>query len=140
MPFVHALAAGGIAGVLANVSGYALTGRLFHPFQSKTPNTWRATESGSHYVYAAAVRIGACVGVALLYAAAGAAVPSLGAGPLARGLSFGAILWAVTILPVLVEAAFFVNWHRGFVAGLLLDWLVACLLAGAAAALAVGAG
>jgi hypothetical protein len=32
----------------------------------------------------------------------------------------------------------FVNWHRGFVVGLLLDWLVVCLLASMAAALALG--
>ena len=38
-------------------------------------------------------------------------------------------LWAVTGLPLVVEAALFVNWHPGFVAGLLLDWLVICLVA-----------
>lgn len=45
----------------------------------------------------------------------------------------------MTILPLVLEAALFVNWHRGFSAGLLLDWLVVCILASAAAAVAVGA-
>jgi len=46
----------------------------------------------------------------------------------------------VTILPLLLEVALFVNWHRGFVVGLLLDWLVVCILASTAAVVVVGAG
>jgi hypothetical protein len=32
----------------------------------------------------------------------------------------------------------FVNWHRGFILGLVMDWLVVCVLASVAAAVAVG--
>jgi hypothetical protein len=77
-------------------------------------------------------------GIGLLYAAVGMAPTFLSAHAILRGLSFGSILWAVTILPVVVEVALFVNWHRAFVFGLLLDWLVVCLLASAAAAVAMG--
>jgi len=36
------LAAGVVAGILSNITGYLITGRLFHPYQAQTPNTWRA--------------------------------------------------------------------------------------------------
>ena len=49
MVILKILAAGAIAGIVANATGYVITGRLFHPYQAKTPNTWRATESWTHY-------------------------------------------------------------------------------------------
>jgi hypothetical protein len=136
---LNILTGGVIAGIGANATGYVITGRLFHPYQAKTPNTWRQTETWAHYLYATAVRIAACVAIGLLYAAVGTAPTFLSAHALLRGLSFGSILWAVTILPLVVEVALFVNWHRGFVVGLLVDWLVVCVLASASAAVAIGA-
>ena len=133
------LAAGVVAGLLANVTGYVVTGRLFHRFQAETPATWRATESWTHYQYATAVRIGACIAIAVLYGALANVSPSFAGDPISRGMSFGSILWAVTILPVVIEVALFVNWHRGFVVGLLLDWLVVCVLASVSAAVALRA-
>jgi hypothetical protein len=133
------LAGGVIAGIVANATGYLITGRLFHPYQAKTPNTWRQTESWTHYQYATAVRIAACIGIGFLYAAVGTAFPAFAAHAISRGVSFGSILWAVTVLPLVLEAALFVNWHRGFVVGLLLDWLVVCVLASVSAAVVVGA-
>ncbi len=138
MTTLKIVAAGVIAGLLANATGYLITGRLFHPYQAETPNTWRATESWSHYQYATAIRIAACIAIALLYVALRSVSPTLGDGAVARGASFGLLLWAVTILPVVLEVALFVNWHRGFVFGLLLDWLVVCILASSAAAIAAG--
>jgi len=135
---VEVLAAAAIAGVAANVSGYLITGRLFHRYQSTTPATWRTVESWTHYSYAAVIRIGVCIGIAILYSVVRASLPR-GASGLLIGLGFGLILWTVAILPVVLEAALFVNWHRGFVIGLLLDWLVVCLLAGGSAAVAIGA-
>ena len=132
---VQIAVAGGIAGVLSNVTGYAITGRLFHRFQSRTPNTWRATESWGHYFYSAAVRVLACVGIALLYHAYRAAIATLASGALAAAAGFGVGLWAVAVVPVIVEIALFVNWHRGFVIGLLLDWLLVCIIASAAASI-----
>jgi hypothetical protein len=64
---------------------------------------------------------------------------SFGGSSLLRGATFGGLLWGVTILPLVLEVALFVNWHRGFVMGLVLDWLVVCVLAGVAAAVAMGA-
>jgi hypothetical protein len=140
MAIIKVLAAGVIAGSVANATGYLITGRLFHPYQARTPGTWRAAESWTHYLNAAAIRIAACVAIGFLYVALGTAAPTIAGGAIARGVSFGAILWAVTILPLLLEVALFVNWHRGFVVGLLLDWLVVCILASTAAVVVVGAG
>jgi hypothetical protein len=136
---VPILGAGVIAGILSNVTGYALTGRLFHPYQARTPNTWRAAESWATYLYSAGVRIIACIGIALLYDALAQGTPIFGGGALLGGVAFGVCLWAVAAAPVIVETALFVNWHRGFLIGLLLDWLVVCLVAGVAAAVAVRA-
>jgi hypothetical protein len=131
------IAAGVIAGIVANVTGYVITGRLFHAYQAKTPNTWRQTESWAHYLYAAAIRIAGCIGIGFLYAAIGTRFPELADSANGRGIAFGSLLWAVTILPVVLEVSLFANWHRGFVVGLLLDWLVVCVLASIAAAAAV---
>ena len=139
MPVLKILAAGAIAGIVANATGYLITGRLFHAYQVKTPNTWRQSGSWTQYQYATVVRIAACIGIALLYGALGASFAPFGGGVISRGVGFGALLWLVTILPQVLEAALFVNWHRGFVMGLVLDWLVVCVLAGVAAAVAVGA-
>jgi len=129
--------AGACAGLVANVTGYVITGRVFHAFQAKTPGTWRAVESWSHYMAATALRIAACIGIALVYNAFRSAWPTFDGHPILSGVEFGLILWSVSILPVVLEAALFVNWHRGFVLGLLLDWMVVCMLASSAAALAV---
>jgi len=133
------VAAGAIAGVFSNVTGYLITGRLFHSYQARTPDTWRVAESWMHYLHAAAGRIVACIAIGLLYAALGRAAPTFAPDLISRGISFGMILWAVTVLPLVHEVALFVNWHGGFVVGLLLDWLVVDVLASVSAAVAVGA-
>ena len=130
------LGAAAAAGVLANVTGYLITGRLFHSFQALTPSTWRASESWNQYLYSTISRIAACVAVALIYKAVGSSAANLSDITILRGIWFGLILWAATILPAILEIALFVNLHRGFVIGLLLDWLVVCILASVAAALA----
>jgi hypothetical protein len=138
MLILKIVAAGVIAGIVANVSGYLITGRLFHAYQARTPGTWRRGESWAHYTYAAAVRIAGCVGIGFLYAAVGTGFPAFADEAILRGVALGSVLWAVTMLPLVVEASLFVNWHRGFVVGLLLDWLVVAILASVAAAIAVG--
>ena len=82
------------------------------------------------------VRIFACTAIALLYGAFGVGIPDLVTGAIPNGAGFGVFLWAATAAPVTLEAALFVNWHRGFVVGLLLDWLVLCVVAGVFASVA----
>ena len=139
MVILKVVAAGAIAGVFSNVTGYLITGRLFHPYQARTPNTWRVTESWIDYLHAAAARIIACIAIGFLYAAVGRAAPTFAQDLVSRGVSFGVILWAVTTLPLVHELTQFVNWHRGFAVGLLLDWLVVYVLASVSAAVALGA-
>ena len=127
--------AGVIAGVLANVSGYFITGRWFHRFQAHTPNTWRAAESWVHYQYSALIRLACCVGIALLYAAFGSQALELAESALVRALFFGSLLWLAVAMPIILEISIFVHWHKGFVVGLLLDWFVLIQLASIAAAI-----
>ena len=123
------IAAGIIAGILSNITGYLITGRLFHRYQARTPNTWRASESWTHYLYSAVVRLLSCLAIAFLYDVFGASAPVLLGGVISSGATFGGCLWAATAAPVILEVALFVNWHRGFVVGLLLDWLALCVIA-----------
>jgi uncharacterized membrane protein len=109
---------------------------LFYRYQTQTPNTWRTTGSWTHYLYSTAIRIAACIAVTFLYVALRSLSPTFGDGAIARAGTFGLMLWAVTILPVVLEVALFANWHRGFVLGLLLDWLAVCVLASTAAPIA----
>jgi hypothetical protein len=126
---IKIIAGGLVAGILANLSGYLITGRLFHGFQARTPNTWRAAESWAHYLYASGVRLFSCLAIILLQNAVGAMVPPIVRSTLLGGAAFGACLWAAIAAPIILEAALFVNWHRGFVIGLLLDWLALCIIA-----------
>jgi hypothetical protein len=125
------------AGVIANVTGYLITGRWFHAYQTRTPGTWRSGESWHQYAASTMIRLFACLAIAFACAALPATVVGSGS-PLVRGACLGAVLWAIVILPVVLELALFVNWHRGFVVGLLLDWFVVAALAGAAAGIASG--
>ena len=136
MVTLQPIAAGVVAGILSNITGYVITGRLFHPYQAQTPNTWRAAESYTHYLYSAGVRVLACIGIAILYGLAAASTSVFGSGAILGAAVFGISLWAVAVAPVIIEVALFVNWHRGFVAGLLLDWLIVCVVASIAACLA----
>jgi hypothetical protein len=133
------VAAGVIAGILSSITGYAITGRIFHVYQSRTPNTWRATETWAEYLYSFGIRVFSCLAIVLLYYVFGAGALIVLTGTILRGATFGGFIWAAIAAPVIVEAALFVNWHRGFVVGLLLDWLVLCVVAGAVASLVTGA-
>jgi hypothetical protein len=134
------LAAGAIAGLVVNVTGYLITGMLFHRYQARTPGTWRASESWAHYMVSMAIRIFACIAIGLVYGAIGTDHFGWSADVPLRGASFGVCLWAAVAAPILLELAVFVKWHRGFVIGLLLDWWVVCVLAGVASSIALQMG
>lgn len=128
---------GAIAGILSTVTGYWITGRLFHAYQARTPNTWRSTESWSSYLVSTGLRLFACIAIAGLYGGTEIGRSLGGNGTIASGAIFGVGLWALTVAPAILEAALFVNWHRGFVVGLLLDWMIVFVLAGVAGAVAL---
>ena len=133
------LLAGAFAGILANVSGYFITGRWFHRFQSATPHTWRSSESWVHYLYATLARLVACMGIAAVCALTTHSGFWIAGSAVLRGVGLGSALWLVTAAPVILETSVFVNWHRGFVVGLLLDWWMVFVLAGVAGAFAMDA-
>jgi hypothetical protein len=108
---------GAIAGlVLSLTTSFLITGRLFHPYQKKTPSTWRA-ESWRQHLIAMLLQTIAGAGLGGLFAVCGA--PPLGI----RLFELGAAVWMVLTACILIQALY-VNWHLGFVVGLDLDWTV----------------
>jgi hypothetical protein len=108
---------GAIAGlVLSSTTSFLITGRLFHPYQKKTPSTWRA-ESWRQHLFAMLLQTIAGAGLGWLFAVGGA--PPIGI----RLFELGAGLWLVLATSILIQALY-VNWDRGFVIGLGLDWTV----------------
>jgi len=133
MGITTVLIAGVAAGFAANLTGWLINGRLFHAFQAMTPGTWRAAEGAAHYTASALLRVFACIQIAFAFGALNGAALLAGHGWAVSGLLFGLLAWLALVLPVLLELYVFVNWHRGTVTGLLLDWLVVCALAGLSA-------
>ena len=119
------------AGILGICASWLITGVVFHPFQARTPGTWRAEEGSAQYAAASALTLLAALAVSTLVAITGGA--HLAAGSIGGGALLGALCWAALALPVLLSVSLFVNVHRGVIAGLLLEWLVTSAAAGAAA-------
>jgi hypothetical protein len=108
---------GAISGLILSAStSYLITGRLFHPYQKKTAATWRP-ESWRHHLFAMLLQSMAGAGIGWLFSAAGA--PTLGFALFELGLG----VWMVLVACILIQALY-VNWHAGFIVGLVLDWTV----------------
>ncbi len=90
---------GAIAGILTTVTGYWITGRLFHAYQARTPNTWRSTESWTSYLVSTGLRLFACIAIAGLYGVLDIGTSAFGRATLPRGAIFGVGLWAITAAP-----------------------------------------
>jgi hypothetical protein len=123
-----ALIPGVIAGVIAILTSWFWIGLVFHPFQRRTPQTWRP-ESGINHLLSSLVTIGACLAIAVMYVM----VARGNGGTLGDGLYgatwFAIIAWAALAVPVLINQAIYVNLHPLFVLGLLVNWLTTTLLA-----------
>jgi len=130
------LLAGLISGVVGVFASWLITGTLFHPFQARTPQTWRASEGPANYAAAGGLTVVAAFVITVFYAATGGVDGVSGA--IANGLCFGLLCWAALALPVTLSFAIFVNISKGVVTGLLLDWLVVSLVAGGIAGWIVG--
>jgi hypothetical protein len=108
---------GAISGlILSATTSFLITGRLFHPYQKKTAATWRP-ESWRHHLFAMLLQSMAGAGIGWLFSAAGA--PTLGFALFELGLG----VWMVLVACILIQALY-VNWHAGFIVGLVLDWTV----------------
>ncbi len=128
--------AGLLSGVIGVFSSWLITGVLFHHFQSRTPQTWRASEGATQYAAASALTILAALLITGLFSATGGLRGVT--DPIANGIYFGFLCWSALALPVTLSSALFVNLDKGFVVGLLLDWLVVSLVAGGVAGWLLG--
>jgi hypothetical protein len=108
---------GAISGlILSATTSFLITGRLFHPYQKMTAATWRP-ESWRQHLLAMLLQSMAGAGIGWLFSAAGA--PTLGFALLELGLG----VWMALVACILIQALY-VNWHAGFIVGLVLDWTV----------------
>ncbi len=129
------LLAGLGAGLVGVCASWLFTGVVFHPFQARTPNTWRRVEGPTQYAAASGLTLLAAVAVSALVALTGGVHVAHVAhgGGVMSGAVLGALCWTALAVPVLLSVSVFVNVHRGVVAGLLAEWLVTSVAAGAAA-------
>jgi hypothetical protein len=127
MSLTSALLGGAIGGVASIFTGYLFMGALFHRFQSLTPNT-RRHEGPTQYALSSVFIILGSIGIGLLFAMTGGVTAAHDSPWWLQGLTFGALCWAAMPLPSLLSMSLFVNFHRGFVLGALLDSLVACVM------------
>lgn len=134
MSLTKILLAGAVAGLVGILTSWLVTGIAFHPYQRRTPATWRTTEGPRQYALASGATVLAALMIALFFGLTGGVPALVGATWVVNGLVFGLLCWAALGVPVLGSIAVFVNLHRGVVVGLLLDWLLVSLLAGMAAA------
>ena len=116
------------SGVIGVFTSWLITGVIFHPFQSRTPQTWRTSEGMAHYAAASALTILSALVITAFYAATGGLHEVT--GPIANGIYFGFLCWSALALPITLSFSVFVNLDKAFVLGLLLDWLVVSLVAG----------
>ena len=111
-----------IAGFIGVFTSWLITGTIFHPWQRRTPNTWRP-EGSVQYASASALHILAALGVSALCSAARVrSIPG--------GLHIALLAWAATAVPVLASSGLFVNLHPLVIVGLIVDWLVLVAMAG----------
>ena len=133
MNVTSALLGGVVGGVVSIFTGYLFMGALFHRFQAQTPSTWRP-EGTKQYALSSAFIVLGGVGLGLLFALTGGLTAVHDSSWWLQGIAFGSLCWAALPLPSLLSMALFVNFHRGFVLGALLDSLVACVVTSVAVA------
>jgi len=124
---VLALAPGAIAGVVSIFTSWLWMGVVFHPFQNRTPNTWRP-ENGRSYGLSSAITFLSCIAIATVFLLV-ARMGGVFAGGLPGGLRFAAVCWMALSAPLIVNAAVFINLHPWFVVGQVVNALTTSALA-----------
>ena len=117
-----------VAGVISIFTSWLWMGVIFHPYQQRTPGTWRR-ESGRSYFRASAIHFFAAIAIAVFYAQIAQHAPEMFDSGLPCAIAFAVTIWAIFSLPMVLEAAIFINLHPLVVLGQLLDWLSTSLLA-----------
>lgn len=121
-----ALLPGAIAGVISIFASWLWVGVIFHPFQIRTPNTWRA-ENNRSYALSSMIHFAACIAIAALFLMV-ARNGGIFADGIEGALLFAALIWMAIAAPLAIEAAIFVNLHPWVVIGQMVDWLTTCAL------------
>ncbi len=116
-----------IAGIISIVTSWLLVGVIFHRYQRKTPDTWRA-EGPSNYLGASLLHVLAAISIACLFTLTVRFRVAIFATGFAGSLYFAICVWGALALPVLLESAIFIRLHRLVVIGQLLDWLTTIAL------------
>jgi|SRR5579864_4045420 len=123
------LSAGTASSIASLVIAYVVIAWLFHDYQKLTPSTWRP-EGPREYTLGSCVYLISGFGFAILFAMTGTALTSRIGHWLPAGLIFGLTCFVALPLPVILSEAIFINIHRGFVLGTLLNSLITCLACG----------
>ena len=123
------LLAGAASAVTTLVIAYVVIAWLFHDYQKRTPATWRP-EGPREYTLSSVLSLTSGFAFAILFAMAGSTVVSRVGHWLPGGLLFGLTCFVALPLPVILSDAIFINLHRGFVVGTLLNSLLTCLACG----------
>lgn len=123
------LIAGAASSIASLVIAYIVIAWLFHDYQKLTPSTWRP-EGPREYTLSTLVYLISGFGFAILFAMTGTTLTARFGHWLTAGLIFGLICFVALSLPVLLSDAIFINIHRGFVIGTLLNSLLTCLACG----------
>jgi hypothetical protein len=121
--------AGAISGVTALLISSTFVAWLFHGYQKLTPATWRP-EGPREYALGSGLSLFQGFAFAFLFALLGGGLADQVGHWFPTGLLFGLACFAALVLPTLLSQAIFVNFHRGFVAGLILDSLLTCVACG----------
>lgn len=124
---VLALAPGAIAGIVSIFTSWLWMGFVFHPFQNRTPNTWRP-ENGRNYALSSAITFLSCIAIATVFLLV-ARMGGVFAGGLPGALRFAAVCWMALSAPLIVNAAVFINLHPWFVVGQVVNALTTSVLA-----------
>lgn len=126
--FESALLPGAIAGVISVITSWLWMGVIFHRFQSRTPQTWRA-ENKASYAFSSVLHFLACIVIATLFLLVAHPYGSVfGSGP-DRAVALAIAIWLAMAAPLLVDAAVYIKLHPLVVLGQLLDWLTTSILA-----------
>jgi hypothetical protein len=115
--------------VTALAISYVMIAWLFHDYQKLTPATWRP-EGPREYTLGSCVSLLNGFAFAVLFAMTGSTLAVRMGHWLPAGLLFGLASFVALALPVILSDAIFVNLHRGFVIGSLLNSLLTCLACG----------
>ena len=123
-----AIIPGLIAGVLSIFTSWLWMGVIFHPFQNRTPETWRR-ETGLSYAASSALHVLAAIAIAIFFTVIKQHAPALFETGMLCVVAFALTIWAILAVPIILNAAIYIRLHPLVVLGQLLDWLTTSLLA-----------